>query len=162
MNKSKHPLYQTWCGMKRRCHSKKDPAYKNYGKRGIKVCEEWRESFDSFVSDVGDRPDGHSLGRIDNDGNYEPGNCEWQTPKQQMRNTRRNVYYEVKGVKKTIPELSEEYGVPASRLLGRLVMDPVWPIEHALLVPKMPFSTTDVELIRSHCERYITENNLSL
>ncbi len=162
MNKSKHPLYKTWCGMKRRCHNRKDVGYKNYGKRGIKVCEEWRESFDSFVSDVGDRPDGHSLGRIDNDGNYEPSNCEWQTPKQQMRNTRRSVYIMVKGEKKTLPELSEKYGVPYSRLVGRLVVKPHWPVEHALLVGKMPFCAGSVKFIRNYCEQYIAENNLSL
>jgi hypothetical protein len=85
----KHPLYATWQNIKRRCYTKTDPDFKYYGARGIRMCSEWRISFDIFVKDVGHRPKGLSLDRINNDGNYEPGNCRWATPLQQLMNQRR-------------------------------------------------------------------------
>ena len=73
-----HPLYSTWQGMVSRCTNPKDPAYYNYGERGITVCERWKESFDDFCSDMGPRPDfGYTVDRMENDGNYEPNNCYW-------------------------------------------------------------------------------------
>lgn len=89
---SKHNMvksleYKSWQGMKDRCLNKHCKDYRNYGARGIKVCKEWRQSFESFYADMGDRPTPtHSLDRINNDGNYEPKNCRWSTPSQQMRN----------------------------------------------------------------------------
>jgi len=86
-----HPMYALWSGMIKRCNTKSNGAYPNYGGRGIRVCDRWERSFLAFVQDMGDRPSGRSLDRINNDGNYEPGNCRWATAKEQMQNRRIKV-----------------------------------------------------------------------
>ena len=83
------PEYKTWVSMLGRCHNAKDRAYRNYGARGIKVCDAWRASFENFIRDMGRRPSKDlTLDRIDNDGNYEPGNVRWATRQAQSRNRR--------------------------------------------------------------------------
>lgn len=87
VKKSRHDLYETWVGMKKRCYTSTCAAFKYYGGRGIKVCDRWRYSFPNFLEDMGERPDKkHSIDRIDVNGNYEPGNCRWATMKQQRAN----------------------------------------------------------------------------
>lgn len=81
-----HPLFQCWSGAKSRCLDVHDPKYHRYGGRGITMCDRWLNSFRYFVEDMGDRPAGASLDRVDNDGNYEPGNCRWATPLEQNQN----------------------------------------------------------------------------
>lgn len=96
-------VFWTWQEMLRRCRDPKNPAYKNYGARGILVCERW-DSFDAFFADMGHPPKGLTLERIDNDAGYSPQNCKWATRKAQARNTRRNRFVEIGGERKVLAE----------------------------------------------------------
>lgn len=85
---SRHPLYTVWRQMIKRCHDDTHPYYHWYGARGISVCERWRNDVAAFIEDMGERPEGRSIDRVDNDGDYCPDNCRWATPKQQNNNRR--------------------------------------------------------------------------
>lgn len=86
--KHRSPTYHSWADMVKRCTNPRNWAWKYYGERGITVCERWM-TFENFLADMGDRPEGLTLDRINNDGNYEPGNCRWATRKQQSENRRK-------------------------------------------------------------------------
>jgi hypothetical protein len=120
-NKTRHPLYVTWANMLNRCFNPVLPNYANYGGRGITVCAEWKNSFDSFVADIGPKPTSqHSLDRIDNDGNYEPSNCRWATRSEQARNMRCRRKTEMDGILMNVIEVSEKTGIDRGTLKYRL------------------------------------------
>lgn len=91
-NKKHHPspTYISWQCCKARCKYTSRHNYKDYGGRGIRVCERWDKSFVNFLADMGERPEGTTLDRIDPNGNYEPGNCRWATAEEQARNTQKS------------------------------------------------------------------------
>jgi len=87
LNGKPSPTYRSWYHMKDRCQNSSHPHYKDYGARGIRVCERWQD-FANFLADMGERPEDKTLDRIDNNKGYEPGNCRWATKKQQTQNRR--------------------------------------------------------------------------
>lgn len=114
-------LYKAWWNMIRRCTNPSDAGYKDYGARGISVCQRWMNSFDNFYADIEPRPSSrHTLDRINNDGNYEPGNLKWSTRQEQARNRRSNRRVTIDGETKTIAEWSEERLVDYELLWTRI------------------------------------------
>jgi hypothetical protein len=138
MLNSKHPLYVTWKMMRQRCTNPKAVGYKNYGGRGVKVCDRWQQ-FENFAKDVGARPsDKHTLDRHPNKhGDYEPNNWRWATSKDQNRNRRSNRLITYKHKTKTVTEWGEFFGMPPTRILGRLKYG--WSFEDAVSAePRTP------------------------
>lgn len=86
----RHPLNRVYTGMKSRCYNSNHEGYRWYGDIGIKVCNRWLESFWNFVEDMGDRPEGQTLDRINTYGDYSPDNCKWSTPLEQANNRKKN------------------------------------------------------------------------
>jgi len=115
--------YETWISMKSRCLNKNYFYYKNHGGRGIRICERWMK-FENFYADMGERPNGRTLDRINNDGNYEPENCRWATAKEQHRNKRNNRTIKYQGEIKCLAEWAEELNVNYWTLWSRLKQYP--------------------------------------
>ena len=118
---SKTNTFRTWIAMRQRCGDKKNKRYKDYGGRGIAVCDRWEESFINFSKDMGNQPDGHVIDRIDNNGNYEASNCRWVTQRQSQRNRRNNHILTINGVNKCIAEWSEIYNIDPVKVRQRIV-----------------------------------------
>lgn len=118
--KSQTKTFHIWAQMHARCKNPNSQRYLSYGGRGIKVDEAWNEYL-NFLKDMGECPgNGFSIDRINNDGNYEPGNCRWASNKEQSRNTSRNVIIEHNGRKQCMQDWSIETGIPANTIHYRL------------------------------------------
>lgn len=125
--------YVVWCSMRQRCLCETSRAYPDYGGRGIKICPQW-DSFSQFYIDMGPRPSRrHSIDRIDVNGDYEPSNCRWATLKEQARNKRATIHYEVNGERKTFPEWVEISGIKRETVRGRIKRG--WSPERAFFEP---------------------------
>jgi hypothetical protein len=133
--KSYSSEYGTWNSMKQRCLNVNDPAYKDYGGRGVTIYQEWIDSFKSFYAYVGNKPSQkHSIDRIDNNGNYEPGNVRWALPIIQANNRRKNHYIEFNGQTKTISEWAKIVKLPYYVVIQRIAKYG-WTINDALTTP---------------------------
>ena len=115
--------------MRQRCVNPNHKSYKYYGGRGIKVCDRWLESFESFLADMGEAPKGMSIERNDVGGNYEPSNCRWATMEDQSNNRRTNRFITHEGRTQTIAQWAEEIGMSRQALRYRL--DNGWSIKEA-------------------------------
>ena len=129
---SRNRTYVAWYNMIRRCtvESGKSKGVKNYFQRGITVCDEWLSSFENFFQDMGECPEGLSLDRIDNDGNYNQLNCRWATRDQQQNNKTTTLFLEFKGEKKSLTDWAKEINISQKTLWNRI--DRGWSVQDAL------------------------------
>lgn len=129
---SKTRVYNIWSCLKKRCLNPNDPAYPNYGGRGITIHDSWM-SFETFLHDMGEPSEGMSIERINNDLGYIPGNCKWATRKEQSRNKRGLHIITANGQSKCIGEWSEITGIPLKTICARIYKG--WSEEDAVLIP---------------------------
>ena len=123
--------YRTWTKIKERCYNANSDRFKDYGGRGIKVCDRWLHSFENFLADMGLKPTPkHSIERNQNDGDYAPDNCVWATPKQQGNNRRDNHVLTFNGQTLTVTEWAETTGIERNAIYYRLRAG--WGVEKAL------------------------------
>lgn len=153
-----HRLHEIWIGIKERCNNPQNFVYKNYGGRGIKICEEWNDihgGYDAFYEWAMNNgySDELSIDRIDVNGDYHPENCRWANNYVQSLNKRNTLYLTYKGIKKPLMEWAKEYNIPYRRLKERIKSG--WDIEKALTTPKINVQTAsrmngkkNIELIK--------------
>lgn len=133
--------YTSWQNMIARCTNSSNPAFDHYDRHGIVVWDGWR-SFEQFLSDMGEAPAGTTIERVDNEGNYEPGNCRWATRRDQANNRRTNVKFEYRGSSYTLAELARATGRPKENLRARLIRPGGWSVERAVETPTLPRGKT--------------------
>ena len=114
------PTYRSWLKMRERCHNPAHDKYPYYGGRGIVVCDRWRDDFRAFYADMGERPEGRTLDRIDLDGHYTPENCRWATRQEQNRNKSNTVLVDHNGEMISTSEFARIYGVGQTSLSQRI------------------------------------------
>lgn len=140
--------YMSWRAMRRRCNDPKDPQFHNYGGRGISICAQWNQSFGQFLRDMGPRPEGKTLDRINVNGNYEPTNCRWATIKEQNSNRRDTVIIERDGLALPLKDWASRLGIPSTTLYNRhkaglkgvtiLSGRPAWMKKKPVTIPERP------------------------
>jgi hypothetical protein len=124
--------HYAWSSIKQRCLNPNNSGYKNYGGRGITICDEWKNDFKAFYRAVGDAPTfQHSIERINNNGNYEPGNVKWATKEEQANNRRGNNLITIEGVTKTFSQWVKESNLKYSTVWERY-NSRSWPIKKAI------------------------------
>lgn len=128
--------YRSWNGMKDRCLNKKNKNYYRYGGRGIRVCKRWSDSFANFLADMGDRPAGHFLDRINFNGDYGPKNCRWANAKLSSENRSCVMRVTTNGVDRLAVEVAVENGLAQHVFYGRIRLG--WNIRDAVTIPKEP------------------------
>lgn len=140
-------IYNIWYNIKRRCLNPNNKDYKNYGARGIKICDEWVNSFMNFYnwSINNGYNDNLTIDRIDYNGNYEPSNCRWITMEEQHNNCRTNIIYNIDGVKGTLTQLCRIYNMPYTTVRARLLKE--YDISMALKKP--------IDLSKSHKKKEV-------
>jgi len=148
LNKS---TWFSWYDMLRRCYNTKSQRYYTHGSRGIYVCNDWKESFVNFYNDLGPKPDGKTLDRVDNNSNYTKDNCKWSTPKEQALNRRTNRLFTLEGETKTISEWATQFGISHGSMTKRLRK---WDLEKALSSIIYEKPAVDKELIRQIIQEY--------
>jgi hypothetical protein len=146
--KTDAPIYDVWVNMKQRCFNPNLDSYPNYGGRGITVCDEWRDSFEAFYRYVGEPPEGTTIDRINNDGNYEPGNVKWSTATEQVTNRRRLPRYGKRF-------LFDGEQVTVHQLAARLNLSP------ATLYKRLDAGKTGTDLVAPADQKYATAVALS-
>lgn len=146
---SKSSEFKSWRAMKQRCYYPKSINYERYGGRGIKVCDRWINSFENFLEDMGERPFPKAqLDRINNDGNYEPGNCRWVSLRDNSNNREKTLFVEYMGEKLSLHDCIKKHG--AEGINYPMVWDRIkkgWPLEEALTKPQLRYRRLGV---RSH------------
>lgn len=132
MAKLQTPTYTTWRSMRLRCALKSRRDYPDYGGRGITVCDRWQE-FENFLADMGEKPSGSQLDRINNNGNYEPRNCRWVSPTENANNRRSSRFIELNGERLSLIQWARRTRIPRDTLAFRI--NSGWPIAEALSRP---------------------------
>jgi hypothetical protein len=137
--------------MKQRCYNQNCDSYYLYGDQGVTVCARWLTSFAAFLEDMGPQPSPeHSVDRIDNEGNYEPDNCRWASPQEQMDNSRRSTMLTYNGETLSIRGWAKKLGITHCTITGRLKYG--WPLEKVLTTPATPPKERQAMLITCNGE----------
>lgn len=130
---SNTPTYTSYHAMVKRCNNPNDPAYPNYGGRGVTVCDRWLERFENFLEDMGNRPKDTSIDRINNEKGYSKENCRWSNRTEQQNNTRSNRKISYKGRDYSVKEVSEKTGIGISSIRSRIQLG--WTDEEIITIP---------------------------
>ncbi len=146
--KSQDRIYGTWSGMVQRCTNPNNERYHRYGGRGIKVYDKWL-TFEGFYEDMGEPPEGKTLDRIDNDGNYEPSNCRWATPTEQANNKYDTIELTYQGKTQTLYQWGIDLGIKQHTLYTRVRRG--WVADRILTTP---LQAKDVRIVKAFAEQH--------